>query len=157
MISAHNKGGECSIQFNEEISVTNDAAWCREEIRRATEKLAAERGGGIDYPTDVLFQAVCMARENHWTWARMEKLLDIIVQVLDFERENPMCTMEHSFHNFKQRLLLFSCERPPWTIGLYTKEHVQKITEFIMAHHFRHFRVHKHLLKLQTEKLQLVS
>ncbi len=52
-------------------------------------------------------------------------------------------------------MLIVSCERPPWTVGLFNKEQVAALTEFALQNHYRHFALHKHLTADSLDKLEL--
>ncbi len=53
------------------------------------------------------------------------------------------------------QVLAVSCERPPWTVGLFNKEQVAALTDFALQHHYRHFALHKHLTAESLDKLEL--
>jgi len=97
------------------------------------------------FPTELLFEALLLGRGNNWSEECTEKVLDLVVELIEFENENGLCSMEQSFERFRHLILLHSCERPPWSVGLYDKEQLKQLTEFIVAHHYKHFNLHKYM------------
>mmetsp|Transcript_16312 Transcript_16312/g.41423 ORF Transcript_16312/g.41423 Transcript_16312/m.41423 type:complete len:169 (+) Transcript_16312:59-565(+) len=108
-------------------------------------------------PSDLLFEALSLGRASRWQPAMIEQLLDLVVDLQHFENANPLCTMEQSFEHFRQQLLRFSCERPPWTVGLFNRDQVTAITGMMLAHHYRHFALHKFLHAEEVTVLELVE
>ncbi len=179
------------------LQASRDPCACREALRATLRERArggatggAGAGAGTQLPEDLFFEALCLARGLRWSEVCVGKTLDIMLELLEFERENPMCSMEQSFDKFRRlvsatqqvaltwrecgadpcsllpcfvrvtaallrQVLIVSCERPPWTVGLFNKEQVAALTEFVLQNHYRHFALHKHLTAENLDKLEL--
>lgn len=144
-------GGVSGFEFEEEVMTNNSATWCRESLERSLSE--ADVGS---FPSDLYFEALCMCRRGQWTWACTGQLLRIMVSLQRFERDHPLCTMEQSFVKLQELVLSFSCERPPWTVGIFSPEQVQQATAFMLDHHYQHFAAHKFLTQTERPTLSLL-
>jgi len=122
--------------FNKRLHTSHDVAWCKSELK-------------TDFPenADLFFETLCFARRESWTWELTERLFNIVLTTLEYETQNPLCTMEDSFSHFKKNVLLFCCERPPWTVGMFTEDQLKSICQFVLDHHYRFFSLHKQIVE----------
>jgi hypothetical protein len=54
-------------------------------------------------------------------------------------------TMENSFKRFEKILLEHSVERPPSSIGVFSRDDVTSILEHVVNHYFRHWKLYKYI------------
>mmetsp|Transcript_2279 Transcript_2279/g.5253 ORF Transcript_2279/g.5253 Transcript_2279/m.5253 type:complete len:149 (-) Transcript_2279:143-589(-) len=143
--------------FDEQLLSSRDVEWCRKQLYNAAQaSCAGPEVGQTDSsypPVELLFEALCLARKQEWTWSCTRETFSILLTVLTFERDEPLCTMAQSFAKFKELLIVKSCERPPWTTGVFSPGQAVELTRFIMTHHYANFRMHKHLMSTQKQVL----
>jgi len=138
-----------SPSFPQTLFVSHDAELCRNEIARV---LAV---AGLGEVNDLFFEALLMARKHRWSWECACKLFEVLQKLVNWERDHPLSTMHQSFAKFKELVLMWSCERPPWTAGLFDEDQVIQINTFILSHHYAHFGMHKFLISPANLKLEL--
>ena len=111
----------------------------------------------LSIKVDFFFYLYAFAKRLKLHEAQMSTLLSIFKATIEHDERQPLCTMRSSFTFFKNRLLLHSCERPPWTVGIFSPEQVKVIVEFSLRSYYRHFRAYRTVLsKKPTIQLKQV-
>ncbi len=104
--------GAARVAWPAALQASRDPRACREALRATLRERArgggaggaggAGAGAGAQLPEDLFFEALCLARGLRWSEVCVGKTLDILLELLEFERENPMCSMAQSFDKFRQ-------------------------------------------------------
>ena len=94
------------------------------EVDRVRELLNEYLG---DVPTELGLEALRICRQHLWSSAQVSAFLAILLHVITFDAQTSVDTMEKSFAYLKSLVVLHSCERPPWTSGLFTPEEVSAV------------------------------
>ena len=82
-----------------------------------------------EVPVDLAMDALRLSRRQLWNCEQVSAFLGIILHVVRFDARTSMDTMQQSFAYLKGLVLLHSCERPPWTSGIFTPQEVS-VTAF---------------------------
>jgi len=134
------------VDMSEDDVARAAAAGTKSEVRQILKDCM-----GIDQPeglrTEVLCDlhyhnyAFCMSRD--FSPDKIATFLAIMKRVLEeaVERKLPV---DEAFDVFKTWLLKHSVERPPWSVGIFTFDDVQALTDYVHSTFFRHYKLYMH-------------
>ena len=94
---------------------------------------------------DYYFYAVAFARGAQFTPQKMSVLLSVLRRLLEHDMKSSLTSPADSFRLLKKLMLLHSCERPPWSSGIYTLDDVAKITDYVVENYYRHLKLYKYV------------
>ena len=94
---------------------------------------------------DYYFYAVAFARGAQFSPQKTSVLLSVLRRLLEHDMKSSLTSPADSFRLLKQLMLLHSCERPPWSSGVYTLDDVAKITDYVVENYYRHLKLYKYV------------
>jgi len=94
---------------------------------------------------DYYFYAVAFARGAQFSPQKTSVLLSVLRRLLEHDMESSLTSPADSFRLLKKLMLLHSCERPPWSSGIYTLDDVAKITDYVVENYYRHLKLYKYV------------
>lgn len=113
------------------------------ETKSATTTAAVERARLCH--AQLLLRAFAFAREAQFSATKTVVCLTILRTVMDYDAQDELISLAQSFKKFRDLLLLHSCERPPWTVLVFTETDIVQLTEFALNTYFRHHAVYKRI------------
>jgi len=108
-----------------------------------------------DIITDFFFYSYAFCKDHGLPANKVSTFMSLMKAVIDADSREPESasdSMEKSYSRFETLLLKHSCERPPYSISVFTPEDVTAIVEHATNHYFRQYKLYKYILtpKLQT-------
>lgn len=101
-------------QLCTELLQSTDTGLIKEKLRQSNPEI----------PNHVAFEIVSFCRLRCWSKVQLAVLIGILAEVINFDSQSNLDTIDQSFQQLKSLVLRHSCERPPWTSGIFTPEEV---------------------------------
>lgn len=90
------------------------------------------------------FSTIQFAKSLGMNYAQTSALFSIMKLVHTKCTSTPYNNNEDTFSYFKQLLIKHSLQRPPYSVGVFTVNQVQAITDYALNTYFRHFDMYKY-------------
>ncbi|KAJ1495108.1 flagellar C1a complex subunit C1a-32-domain-containing protein [Baffinella frigidus] len=99
---------------------------------------------------DLYFYVLQFGIERAFTPDKISVLFSIFKQT-HAESMRLFWPAKQAFSYFRDLVLQHSVQRPPYSVGLFSLEHVQAITDFASTGYFRHYLLYKYAFTKKTE------
>lgn len=98
---------------------------------------------------DLAYYTVAFCRESSFSPDKTSAVFGITRSVHTEAMKN-FWPLERTCKFFKEQLMLYSIQRPPYSIGLFTLQDVNRITEYVTDTYFRHYNMYKYAFTKRT-------
>ncbi|XP_065830548.1 cilia- and flagella-associated protein 119-like [Oscarella lobularis] len=92
---------------------------------------------------DLYFYALQFAEEMKFSREQTSAFFSIVKATHHKCIETPFDNMQATFDFFKELVLCHSVRRPPYSVGLFNPDQVQKVMDYVLRTYFKHFKMYK--------------
>ena len=100
---------------------------------------------------DFHFYNIAFAKRAGFTQEKVSTFCSIMQTLLETDMGAKFRTVDESFAELKGMLLRHSVQRPPWSIGIFSKDDVKSIVDFVANGYIRHFKLYRYCLSPRPE------
>lgn len=123
-------------------------------------QIEGDDGFPIECQADLYFYAWRWAQEQRFSHEKTSTFLSIMRQVYT-KAITDRYSVHESFDHFKWLLQMHWCQRPPFSIGVFSQEDVSNITKYFVDNFYRQYKLYQYLyvnnrevtIKLVTDEL----
>ena len=101
---------------------------------------------------DLFYYLIRFAKNNEFNFQQISTLFSIVRTVHKMAISTPCNNLKETIEEFYSLLLHHSANRPPYSIGVFTADHVKLITDYVLSTYFKHFKFYKYVY---TKRVQL--
>lgn len=142
-----------------DLELANDATSCKALLASTLDvegyglsdgSSAAVRAG---VEVDLYYYAYAFCKERRFEGRKISVVLAVLRELVKFDSQSELSTMEHSFERFQQLCMLHACERPPWTAGVLTLDDIERVVDHVADSYYRHFKLFKSVFTVEERLL----
>lgn len=93
---------------------------------------------------EFFFHSIQFAKQKGMNYAQTSAMFSIMKSVHNMCVSTPYNNNKATFQYFKDLLVKHSLQRPPYSVGIFTINQVQAITDYALNTYFRHFDMYKY-------------
>lgn len=101
---------------------------------------------------DLYMHAIRFAMLQKFTNEQSSTFFSIVKQTHEVCTSTPFGNVEDCFSYFRELVLTHAVHRPPWSLEIFNSEEVTALTNYIINHYFRHYKLYKYAF---TPKVRL--
>ncbi|XP_071508108.1 cilia- and flagella-associated protein 119-like [Diadema antillarum] len=94
---------------------------------------------------DLYFYATQHALNHNFSKEQLSAFFSIVKKTHMVCVETPFGNVEQCYDYFRELVLCHAVLRPPWSVNIFTHEHVRLIIDYVVNTYFRHFKLYKYV------------